>query len=736
VIARALIVTAACLIAAGGRAAAPVAPYVDPFIGTDGSGHTFPGASVPFGMVAPSPDTADRGWDAASGYQYRAPRILGFSNSHMSGTGIGELGDVLLQPASGSPWSATTADFAAPYDKASETAHPGYYAVSLPAHGVRVELTATQRVALHRYTFERPGAAQVLVDLSHVIHFRSGPRADHASVEVDRAGRISGSIHLKNWTERDLAFVLRFDRPIAAVVELPLAPGERAPRYLLNFELGSGRTLEARIALSTTDVAGAERNLSAAGLTADGTLDFDAARAQADRDWERLLARVQIDAPDGQKRIFYTALYHAFLHPSDIADADGRVRGPHGIVVAARGGHYYSTLSLWDIARADIPLIALIAPERIDGIVQTLLQHHEAQGYLPIWTVWGGETWCMIGNPALPVLAHAIAAGFHGFDRREVLAAMVASSSAARPAAPADAQRDWSVYEQYGYLPYDKVDGESVSKTLEYAWGDDAVRRVAEALGDRGIAARFAARGRSYRELFDPTMQLMRGRSAAGVWRTPFDPVTATSPLSNPGDYTEADAWQYTVAAGLFDPAGFAALLGGAHATGLWLDRFLATPSPVKDRYLGQEGVIGQYAQGNEPSHHVAYLYDWTDRPWRGHALIRRVADEFYTAAPNGLPGNDDAGQMSAWYVFATLGFYPVVPAAGDYALGTPLVTAARIRLADGKSLSIRAAGQSDARPWAESVRLDGRRLDPLALRHADLARGGRLDFHMAAAPE
>lgn len=289
-------------------------------------------------------------------------------------------------------------------------------------------------------------------------------------------------------------------------------------------------------------------------------------------------------------------------------------------------------------------------PERIDGIVQTLLQHERAQGYLPIWTVWGQETWCMIGNPALPVLAHAIATGFDGFDRREALAAMVASSTAARPTAPANARRGWSVYEQYGYLPYGQVDGESVSKTLEYAWGDDAVRRVAEALGDHAVAERFAVRARSYRRLFDP--------------------------------------------------AGFVALVGGAHATGGWLDRFIATESPVSDRYLGQEGVIGQYAQGNEPSHHVAYLYDWTDRAWRGHALIRRVAREFYTD------------------------------------VGAPLVESASIRLAGGRRLTIRAAGEDDARPWTESVHLDGRRLDPIALHHADLVRGGRLDFQMAAAPE
>jgi len=705
--------------------------YVDPFIGTGGTGHTFPGASVPFGMVAPSPDTADSGWDSASGYQYGAPRILGFSNTHMSGTGIGELGDILLQPAAGLGWSSATTAFSSAYDKSTETAHPGYYAVTLRDNAVRVELTATQRVALQRYTFAAAGQAQVLVDLAHIIHFKPGPRAAQAQTSVDTAGELSGRLHLENWTARDLAFVVHFDHRIARWERLPAAPGEQAPRYLLGFDLGQDTRLEARIAVSTTDVAGARRNLDATGR-----VSFDAARTAADRAWAALLGRVRIEAPERQRRIFYTALYHAFLHPSDIADVDGRVRGPTGQVIQARGGHYYSTLSLWDVSRAGIPLLALLVPDRIDGIVQTLLEHQQAQGYLPLWTVWGGETWCMIGNPALPVIAHAVATGFRGFDRQQALAAMVATSTAARPAAPPAAQRDWAVYDQYGFLPYDKVDGESVSKTLEYAWGDDAVARVARTLGEFNIAARFAARARSYRQVFDPATRTMRGRSASGAWRTPFDPATATSPLNNPGDYTEADAYQYTLAPALYDPAGLVNLLGGPAAAGDWLDRFLATPSPVSDRLLGQGGVIGQYAQGNEPSHHVAYLYDWTDRPWKGHALIQRVAREFYTDAPDGLAGNDDAGQMSAWYVFSTLGFYPVVPASGDYVLGAPQVRAARLALAGGHVLRIRARDFGVGRPWARTVELDGQVLDPLALHHAALAQGGTLTFQMASGPE
>jgi predicted alpha-1,2-mannosidase len=316
-----------------------------------------------------------------------------------------------------------------------------------------------------------------------VIHFVPGPRATRAESHVDPSGLLTGSAHLTNWAERDVAFAMRFDHPIRKVEVLPQVAGQKAARYLLTFDLGRGRALEARIALSTTDVEGAIGNLHAIG-----GLRFDQARTAAERAWASVLGRVEITAPDAQKRIFYTALYHAFLHPSDIADADGRVRGPDGVVFRAPGGHYYSTLSLWDISRAQFPLLALVVPERVDGIVQTLLEHQRVQGYLPIWTVWGGETWCMIGNPSLPVIAHAVATGFHGFDRRRALEAMVASSTQPRIGTPPGAQRDWIAYDTVGYLPYEQKEGESVSRTLEYAWGDDAVARVATALGEPEMA--------------------------------------------------------------------------------------------------------------------------------------------------------------------------------------------------------------------------------------------------------
>jgi predicted alpha-1,2-mannosidase len=697
-------------------AAPSVTRHVDPFIGTDGTGHVTPAAAVPFGMVMPGPDNAGGGWSYSSGYQYRAPKILGFSNTHISGAGIPELGDVLLQPSSGQRWNAATTDFASGYVKASEVARPGYYTVGLREHGVKVELAAMQRVALHRYTFERPGRVQVLVDLQHGLVYGEAPRVIRADTAVDGA-EAHGTVHTRGWVEREASFVLRFDRAPLRVTTLPARAGEQAPRWLLDFDLGAGRVLEARIALSTIDVAGARRNLAdAQGKT------FDAVRAEADAAWNALLGRVRIDADARTKRIFYSALYRTLLHPSDIADADGRVRGPRGEVMQVPGGRYYSTLSLWDTFRAVHPLHTLLVPERVDGYVQTLIAHQRQQGYLPLWTAWGRETHTMIGNPALPVIADAVAKGFKGFDGRDALRAMVETSTHPRPGAPEWAQREWATLDRYGYLPFDIQKGEAVSMTLEHGYGDDAVARVARALGDTATAERFAQRAQSYRALFDRETQTMRGRDSTGRWREPFDPLVPTSPLNNPGDYTEANAWQYTATPALHDPLGFRELLGGPKMLEAWLDRFFTTQVPNPDKHLGQEALIGQYAHGNEPSHHVAWLYAYTDAPRKGHALVRRIVSDFYGDKPNGIIGNDDCGQMSAWLVFAMLGFYPVQPASGQFVLGAPLVRAASLQLPGRAVLRITAS-----RGQAAGARLDGRAVDPLALRYADLMAGGTL---------
>lgn len=692
---------------------------VDPFIGTDGTGHTFPGPSRPFGMVQPGPDNADSGWAYTSGYQYRAPQILGFSQNRASGTGIPELGDLLLQPS-----QERRLDLASRYAKASEVARPGYYAVTLADNHVRVELTATERSAFHRYRFARGGRVWLLVDLQHGLTFRTDQQPVQSVSNRFSATGFEGEAVRRNWTTRHVAWSVAFDRPIVAVETLPKRPGDAAPRYLLAFDLGSDAQLIARIGLSTTDPAGARRNRDERG-----GWQFDAVTAESRAAWNRLLGRVQIHAPPQQRRIFYTALYHAFLHPSVVSDVDGRWRGPDGRIRQAAHGLRYSTLSLWDSFRAANPLYTLLVPERVNDIVNSLLDHYDAAGRLPKWPIWGGETGTMIGEPALPVISDAWAKGFRGFDGRHALAAMVATQTHdAAPVYPGDDSVSlWSIYDRYGYYPYDRVQGEAVSRSLEAGIGDAATAEMARLLGDTNLAARFSRRAAGWRLLYDPATSLARGRDSAGAWRTPFDPLRPTSPLNNPGDYTEANAWQYSWTPALHDLGGLTARWGGPTGLRAMLDRFFFQLPPTKGaEYLGQEGMIGQYAHGNEPSHHIAWLYAFTDRPETGHRLVARIARSFYQDSPGGIIGNEDAGQMSAWYVFATLGFYPVDPVRAGYVRGIPLVDHATLRVPGRAPLHIDRMGHGD-----RLVRLtrNGKLLRHITLRHAWLTAGGTLRF-------
>lgn len=684
--------------------------YVDPFIGTDGTGHTSPAVSRPFAMVAPGPDNADNGWEFTSGYQYRAPTIMGFSQTRASGTGIPELGDILIQPM----LNRRDDNFASHYNKATEVARAGYYAVTLTDNDVRVELTSTSRVAFHRYRYAKPGRVWLMVDFQHGLRFLTNERVSASDIRIGKSG-IEGTVDSKNWTTRTMAFSILFDHAIAEQHVLPPKPGEKAPRYLVGFDLDSGSTLMVKAALATTDVDGARRNM--AELPG---WDFDAVVKDASREWAALLARVEIDADRKTKRIFYTALYHAFLHPSVVSDIDGRYRGPTGVIAKARGKAFYSTLSLWDSFRAASALYTLLVPERVDDIVLTMLDHEKAKGYLPLWTIWGGETDTMIGNPSLPVIADAWAKGFRGFDGKEALAAMVQTSTRDH------IHSDWSMYDRYGYYPYDKVANEAVSRTLEAGIGDDATARMAAMMGDKTAMSKFDARAKSWRKLLDPQTGLMRGRDSNGNWRTPFDPLQATSPLGVPGDYTEANAWQYSWTPLLHDPEGMIDAMGGRAEYTRMLDRFFSLAGKEGDKFQGQEALIGQYAHGNEPSHHIAWSYVYSDTPWKAPQLVRRIATQFYNDTPDGIIGNEDAGQMSAWYIFATLGFYPAQPASGKYVAGIPMVSRAAIRVPGRNKLTIERKGSGDE---LRQVAIAGKLQSVTGIHHSNLAKGGTLRF-------
>ena len=692
--------------------------YVNPFIGTDGTGHTFPGPSLPFGMVQPGPDNKNSDWAYTSGYQYRDATVLGFSQTRLSGTGIGEMGDILLLPFSGA-WQDTVKNRLL---KETEEARVGYYSVH-KADQVRVELTASSRVAFHRYTF--PGQeARVFLNFQHGLRFLTDSLVLDSKVNLENSRTLSGYCHTKNWVERTYYFVVQFDRDFQTHELLPRASKENAPKYFLGFDLGKDKQLQVKIALSTVDVPGARQNLAAE----IPDWDFNRVRKQAVREWNRYLSRIRIESDRNQKVLFYTALYHLLLQPSNIADVSGKYRGADGRVAQAPDGVYYSTLSIWDIYRAAFPLLQLVAPERIDGIIHSLLIHHQAAGFLPIWTAWGQDNYCMIGNHAIPMILSAWNAGFRGFDQQAALKAMVETSSQSH------VNSNWDLYNRLGYYPFDSLDNEAVSRTLESGFDDWCVAEMARQLGDSAIHRTFSRRALFYQNLFDPETRLFRGKDSKGAFRSPFDPFTATSPMNNPGDYTEANAWQYFWTPAQYDVPGMTALLGGKKAFTEKLDSFFAIPAKNPNAFLGQEAMIGQYAHGNEPGHHIAYLYAFSDNPRKGQEIVRRILETFHQNAPNGMIGNDDCGQMSAWYVLSCLGFYPVNPSTGAFTLGAPQLPRATIFLPGGKSFDILAEGLSQGKIYTEKVFLNNRRLDRNNLNYQEIRSGGKLRYQMQGA--
>jgi predicted alpha-1,2-mannosidase len=699
--------------------------YVDPFIGTGGHGHTYPGATMPFGMVQLSPDTRLTGWDGCSAYHFSDDVVYGFSHTHLSGTGCSDYGDILFMPTVGEVMlerggpDDTSTGYCSRFSHERESASPGCYSVTLDDYGILVELTATRRVGVHRYTYPETEAANIIIDLAHRDDVISSGIHFISDTEVE------GFRRSRAWAEdQHVYFYARFSKPFSRegiTIGGKLQEGAtqamgKDVKAFVGFETTKGEEIVVEVALSAVDTEGARKNLEA---EAPGW-DFDAIQSDAQRAWDESLAKIEIDGgTEEQRTVFYTALYHAMIAPNLYMDVDGRYRGMDLEVHEADGYEHYTVFSLWDTYRAEHPLFTIIEPERTVDFLQTFISQYEQGGLLPVWELGANETFCMIGYHAVPVIADAYIKGIGGFDVEKAYEAMKHSAT-----------RDHfglAAYRRYGFIPAGS-EGESVSKTLEYAYDDWCIAQVALKLGMDEDYAEYIQRAQSYKNIFDPETGFMRARMNGGFY-DPFDPAEVNF------NYTEANSWQYSFYVPQ-DVEGLIGLMGGRKRFIKKLDELFETSSELTGR--GQAditGMIGQYAHGNEPSHHMAYLYSYAGEPWKTQEMARRIMDELYTGGPAGLCGNEDCGQMSAWYVLGALGFYPVTPGSDIYVIGSPIFERAVIDVGNDKSFSVRAENASPENIYIRSAMLNGERYEKSYITHGDITAGGELVFEMSPKP-
>lgn len=701
--------------------------YVNPFIGTAENGHCFPGASMPFGLIQASPVTGNCSWTYCAGYQYEDIYLYGFSQIHINGTGCTDLGDILLLPFSD---VTDLTDFASRIDKKKEEAHPGYYQVYLSDSKANAEITCSERVAFHKYTYDKGASPKLLVDLQFGTVTDSASLHKHvleSETNIESNNIISGHARTSHWVDRNYYFVIEFNKPfVRKSVLAKRHKDEKADRFILEFDLSDSEPLLTKIALSTVSVENAKLNME----TEISDWNFEDIRKSADNRWNEYLSRVDIEGSIEEKENFYTAMYHLFLQPSNIADVNGDYRGADNKTYNSATKAYYSTFSLWDTYRAAHPLYTILLQEKVDDFVLSMLAHHKAQGYLPIWTLWGKENHCMIGNHAVPVIVDAYLKGFRGFDAEEAFNAINTSLTENH------FNSEWDVYTKYGYYPFDLIKNESVSKTLESVYDDYCAAQFAKALGKTKEYEYFLHRSNFYKNLFDEETKLMRGKDSKGNWRTPFNSFLLSHAGTAGGDYTEGNAWQYTWHI-QHDVEGLIKLMGGKEYFATKLDSlfFLDAVAENTGFVLDVTGLIGQYAHGNEPSHHVAYLYNYAGQPWKTQELVREVFDRFYLNKPDGLCGNDDCGQMSAWYIFSAMGFYPVNPAGGEYVLGAPQIEKISLSLPQGKIFTVHAKNLSKENKYVDSIYLNGQVLQGFTIHHKDIMAGGELIFTMTDKP-
>ena len=679
--------------------------FVNVFAGTDGAGHCHPCAALPFGAVQAGPQTGNYGWDYCGGYQWRDTVIMGFSQNRISGTGSSELGDLLIMPFTG---EAIRQSYSSRFDKATETAAPGYYKCTLTDYDIDAEVTCTPHVAFHRYS-PCGEPVKLLLDLQSAqigSLKRMYSRVVDCSVDYSDPMRVTGYTHSKAWNDRTIYYEISFNRPYSVAATLPLRDtAEKYPRTVLDFG-SSTEPLLVKASISIESTAGAHSNIEA---ELPGW-DFEAVKAEAKNIWNEHLGRIEIEGTQEQKRIFYTAMYHLMMHPGNIADAGQKP--------------FYSTLSLWDTFRAAHPLFTLIAPEIVPGVVNSFMRYYRAQGFLPIWTLCGTDNYGMIGNHSIPVIADAYFKGFEGIDIEPLYEAVKRSLTENH------IKYDWAAYDSCGYFPNDVALVESVSRTLECGFDDWCAARLAWALGREEDAAFFLKRSEYWRNVFDPETHLMRARNSKGEWETPFDPFRVAH-WKTGGAYTEGNAWQYTWHV-LQNPEGLMDAMGGREAFVAKLDSLFTLTGDFGDgEAVDVSGLIGQYAHGNEPSHHVIYLYSLAGERDKAADLIREVWTSQYKDGPDGLSGNDDCGQMSAWYIFSAMGFYPVNPASGEYVLGAPQLKKMKIHLPGGKTFTVEASNISQSNRRVAAVSLNGKPIEGAKISHSDITSGGTLTFSM-----
>lgn len=685
----------------------PLTQYVNPYIGTGDHGHVFLGANVPFGFVQLGPSQEVKGWDWCSGYHYSDTALVGFSHTHLSGTGIGDLGDVTFLPVTDRSQSQSA------FSHDRETVRPGYYAVTLDGSGVFAELTATPRTGMHRYTYpEGTDTAFVKIDMNYGIGW---DKMTGSGISIDNDSTISGCRYSTGWAkDQKIYFTASFSKPLSAY-DIDSIGGwiAFAP---------DGAPLLIKVGISAVSADNALQNL----LAENSGWDFDLIAGNADKAWNSKLNKVRIDTDnDSDRQVFYTAMYHSMFSPSVFNDVNGEYRGADG-QIHNTGNVFtnYTIFSLWDTYRAAHPLSTIIHPEMQKDLGNTFLNIYAQQGKLPVWHLAGNETDCMVGNPGIPVLADIVLKGYN-IDAKAALEAMKASALLD--------ERELDLVKEYGYIPYDKAkEPETVAKGLEYALADASIAKVAEKLGNTEDVTLFGKRGQAYALYFDSISGFMRARDSKGKFREPLNPFFNEHRMN---DYTEGNGWQYIWLVPQ-DVHGLVGLFGSEERFVQKLDSLF-----VAEGYMGDNaspditGLIGQYAHGNEPSHHVIYLYNYVGQPWKTADKARQIMTTLYHAAPEGLCGNEDVGQMSAWYILSSMGLYQVEPAGGRYVFGSPLFKSASIDVGGGKRFVIKAENNSAENKYIKSARFNGQPYTRSYIDFADITAGGTLEFEMGSEP-